>query len=101
MPEMKSRKVRGSPVTPCRPHTSTSESMLTPELSLPEGGRANGVPRSVTAKRYASTSPSTKTGVEKPTLAKIMEPTSTAELRRYADDAERDAHEDGEEEAKR
>ena len=45
-----------------RPQTSTSGMTVTPELSRPDGGSANGVSLRTIAKRNASSSPSTNTG---------------------------------------
>ena len=49
------------------------------------GGSANGVSLRTMANRKASSSPSTKTGIDTPRLAKTIVPTSAGELRRYAE----------------
>ena len=65
-----------------RPQTSTRGWTVTPELSRPDGGNENGVSLRTIANRNASSSPSTKTGIETPKLANIIVPTSIGELRR-------------------
>ena len=57
----------------------------TPELSRPDGGSENGVSFRTMANKNASMRPSTKTGIDTPRLAKTIDPTSTGELRRYAE----------------
>ena len=69
-----------APVQSSRPQTFASGTTSTPELSRPDGGRANGVSLRMMANRNASKRPRTKTGVETPRFAKTIVPTSADEL---------------------
>ena len=82
MPDTKSRMPRSGPVKSSSPQTSASGITLTPELSRPDGGNANGVSLRTTANRNASTRPRTKTGIDTPMLANTIVPTSAGEFRR-------------------
>ena len=67
--ETKSTIVRTGPVWSSRPQRTASGTMETPGVRRPDGGRANGVSFRRLANTKTSSRPSTKIGIDTPTLA--------------------------------